>query len=179
MIGTKESSMESSLLKPAEMTPAGVAKLIERGLAREEYQSGAGPQKALAQHARVAPQLISDILHGRFPGEPKKTKGYRRSRPVNIRKHIAGRTQALTRLCDTLGLDLDACIEACGLLPKDEAAITRARGNGPTPLQYGKDDFEMLAKQVDLLGPISHHLIPTLVAAYRRNLMKPSGGETE
>jgi len=144
------------------MTPESFAELLIQAINERTYPSGIGPSKQAARESKVSPASISRMCKGEFPIPPasNETKARRD-------KKVYGAVFSLTRVCDTFGFDLDACLEACGL-PNLRAAVTRSRATRDEMLLQ-EDDLQMLLKQARIIGPISLELVPTLIANYRRN----------
>ena len=148
--------------KPLEMTSVSVCKLIMREIREQKYAGHGGPRKAFAQCARVSPKVIRMIYEGAFPGAP----------PLHEQWHqlyIEGKVSSLTRICDTLGLDLEACLAACKL-PRLAHVIRESRrpgyrGKMPT---LRENDLDVLREEIRTKGPLPLHLIPMLLKRARR-----------
>ena len=146
--------------KPAEMTPEGFAQLVRDSIAL--YADGAtGAQRNAARAAKVSPDVFGDIFHGRFPKKIPEAAS-----DVHKQKVISGAVFSLTRICDAFHLDLDSCLQALGL-PRDEAAIVTSRKRRNVSTLY-KIDIELLAKQIELMGPLPLHLALELVRQFQQ-----------
>jgi hypothetical protein len=147
------------------MTPHSVCDLIIDGIREGGYSSPVGPLKAFAEVAQISPAQIGRIYRRQFPALPPKAD------EAAYRKQAKGKVYSLTRVCDTLGLDLDVCLEACGL-PKDQTVIEESRRKVRDPLsdsdvELDNDDLDMLKRQIELIGPVPVHLVPKLVKKFR------------
>ena len=152
--------------KPLEMTPKGVCDLVTAGIREGGYSGPYGPNRTFARSAEVSPDVVNMITRNEFPGTPIHASEPRR------RMYFLGKVFTLTRVCDALELDLEACIEACGL-PLDKNTIGRSRmtlsiNAGRGELRLDLLDLEMLKAQFEILGPIPVSIIRALVEAFRK-----------
>ncbi len=105
--------------------------------------------------AHVAKTTATLLANRTYPGVRGKTG-----------KWEFGRIASTTRICDILGLDLEAALVACGL-PWVEHIIASAR-LGSKALILNRSDLEMLLQQEELIGPVPYTLVPQLVNMFRQ-----------
>lgn len=155
-----------TLLQPEPLTKEGFATLLMDVIDGRNYPSGAGFAKNAAIESKTSPTCIGLMIKGQFPEAPVQGESSLRKR-----KRIEGAIASLTRVCDTFGFDLDACLEACDL-PYDQLVISQVRKRREVldrrEVILGADALEMLLGLVPELGPIPLVLIPTLLELWER-----------
>lgn len=95
----------SEKLKPVEKTTKAFCELVMKRI----WASGHKDQKEFAAVAQVSPAAVGQIYRNKWPGRP------RFQRETAVQRWQEGRIFTTTRICDKLGLDLEACLEACNL----------------------------------------------------------------
>ena len=110
--------------------------------------------KEFARRIHIAPDTAHLLIKGTYPGVPGKSGRWG-----------VGRVATTTRICDELGLDLEAALVVCNL-PWMGHVIERARQHSKT-LVLNESDLKMLLQQIELIGPIPYTLVPQLVNMFR------------
>ncbi len=148
----------SDLFKPSEATPEALGRLV---LERALIKWGTCNVVAIAKQICISPTTMSGILAGRFPGEPSKNTAQAH------RKFKDGRLATLTKVCDALELDLDACIAACGLERDDRVILIAKNSTAQGHFVLVRADLEMLLEIVDRTGSLPINVVVHLVKLLR------------
>jgi hypothetical protein len=153
---------------PAQKTPSAFCELVSEAL----LSRGMNNLHAAAARIHISPGAISSMRNKKFPGKSSNNSNHARQR------HIAGKIQTLTRVCDYFGFDLDACLDACEL-PKDELEISRSRARlsakhlaserDGSELILSKEELEMLAKVAETIGSLPFRLVQELTFNFRKS----------
>ena len=145
------------LHRPAEATSEAFGKLV---LKRSILEFNTTSNRDISRHVHVSPRTIGEILMGRFPGHSSVDSEWGRT------QFIRGRIASVARICATLKLDLDACLEACGL-PKNELAIHRGQLSDMVTA-LNENDLKFLLKMVEQVGPLPPKMALALIGLERR-----------
>ena len=153
----------SELKRPDPMNPEGFCQLVVEEMTKQDITF---PMTEIGRYLGIAPATLKLIFDQTFPGKPKNKK-----KPAGP-KFIQGRVESVVSVCTKLGLDVSACLEACGL-PNNMRVIERRRqqiAKKSRPLDgLDKLELEMLLTQVDIFGPLPWELTIELVKRFRAN----------
>jgi hypothetical protein len=127
--------------RPEEMTQQAFCKLVV-----SECEARGWTKASAAAHCGVSTQAMVDIGQNKFPGECVGNKALER-----------GRKTTIMSICEALGLDMEACLRACGLDPNQLPARKLLKHAHVTIAQYltlDLEDVAVLKKSIELLGPL-------------------------
>ena len=142
---------ETIIKKPTENTVPAFGELVVEQI----HAKGFITLREAAQALRVSPSILGKISRGSL-GEPASDK------PEVVTKFRLGKVASITRICAGLELDLDACLEACGL-PANSHVIR----NAASPNRIGKEEIELLSRAIDLLGPLTMDGVSKILLLHR------------
>jgi len=144
--------------RPEAMTQQAFCKLVV-----SECEARGWTKAASASNCHIQTQSMVDIGRGEFPGDCAGNK-----------KLEHKRKESIMRICKTLGLDIDACFQACGfdptLLPPMRELLQRTPTTVAPSTVIDLEDLAVLEKSIKLFGslPVSTALeLITLARAKR------------
>jgi|GEM_PF-1985888 len=127
--------------RPEEMTQQAFCELVVT-----ECEARGWTKASAAAHCHIQTQSMIDIGRGEFPGDC--TNNQRRKR---------ARKQSIMRICKTLGLEIEACLLACGLeqgqLPMRELLQRTPITVAPSTV-ICLEDLEVLKQSIELFVPL-------------------------
>ncbi len=142
---------ETIIKKPAETTVQSFCELVSEEISARGFKT----LREAAQAFRVSPDLLYKIGRGDL-GNPVS------ERPGAVKKFVDGKVGSIARICAALELDLESCLNACGL-----PVVPNVIRNSAHAFRIGKEELELLSKAIDLFGPLTLDGVSKILLLHR------------